>query len=344
MSAVEGSEQEHQKRATMLDVARHAGVSHQTVSRYLRNNGGLKPATIERIDRAVQELDYRPNLIARSMRTMRSNRIAVVLPELSEFVPTATLRGAAGVAHEAGLLIDVVSLEGNERNRRDRVLELLDGERVDGILSLTPLGEILDYPQIPGLAPIVVVGEYDDKMRSRGVFADGALASEIIEYLASLGHRRFLHVAGSSEWASARNRRDVYIETVDRLGLESYGVVDGDWSLRSGYEAARDLPSNSGVTAVLGANDYVALGVIRGFQDRGVRVPDDVSVFGWDDEQFTQYMSPTMSTVALDKERQGRQAMQTLIARVRGETPPLFDVEKTGRLIFRGSSGPAPRI
>jgi LacI family transcriptional regulator len=327
------------KRTTIVQVAQRAGVSHQTVSRYLRFNGGLKPGTVEKVEAAIRELDYKPDFIARSMRTRRSNRIAVVLPEVSNALPTP-FRGAAAAAHQAGYQVDVVSLEGDEARRRERVLMLLESERVEGVLSLTPLGDVLPL-QLDAALPILVLGEYDDKMRSTGAFADGTFAAQVVQHLADLGHRRFLHVAGSQDWASARNRHRIYLETIDRLGLESYGVVGGHWSVGSGYEAARDLPGNSGVTAVFAANDHMAFGVIRGLQDRGIRVPEDVSVVGWDNEELGRFFSPTLTTVELNLELIGREAMLELIARVEDREPPSFGRQVMGRLIARGSSGRA---
>lgn len=329
------------KRATIWEVARAAGVSHQTVSRYLKNEGGLRPATREKIDKAVAELDYRPNLIARSMRTRRTNRIAIVLPELTSFVPIPVLKGAAQTAREAGYSTDVVGLEGDAVRRAEGALALLDSQQVDGLLSFTPLSD--SVITAGDQRPIVIYGEYDDNMHSQGYLADGRPAADIVRHLADLGHRRFLHVAGSEDWASALNRRAVYEQTIAQLGLESYGVVVGDWSVASGYEAARDLPADCGVTAVLAANDYVAMGVIRGFQDRDLRVPEDVSVFGWDDEQFTQYFRPSMSTVRLDRDTMGRQAMSSLLALINGEQQPALRFDSAFEIVPRGSSGPAPR-
>lgn len=329
------------KRATIWEVARLAGVSHQTVSRFLKDEGGLRPATREKIEKAVAELDYRPNLVARSMRTRRTNRIAIVLPELTSFVPLPVLKGASLAARDAGYSTDVVGLEGDAARRAEGALALLDSQQVDGLLSFTPLD---DAVMTAGeQRPVVVYGEYDDNMHAQGHLADGRPAADIVRHLARLGHRRFLHVAGAEEWASALNRRAVYEETIAELGLESYGVVVGDWSVGSGYQAARDLPTDAGVTAVLAANDYVAMGVIRGFQDRGLRVPEDVSVFGWDDEQFTQYFQPSMSTVRLDRDAMGRQAMSSLLALINGEPQPAIRLDSGFELVPRGSSGPAPR-
>jgi LacI family transcriptional regulator len=329
------------KRATIWEVARSAGVSHQTVSRYLRNDGGMKPATRARIDKAVAELDYRPNLIARSMRTQRSNRIAVVLPELTHFAPIPILRGASAAAREAGYTTDVVGLEGGQARRAEGARALLDSGLVDGILSFAPLADV--GRAAGGSVPLVVFGEYDDEMHSQGEMADAGPVEDILRHLAGLGHRRFLHVAGPRDWASADNRRARYAESVEKLGLESYGTRDGDWTVASGYRAARDLPDGSGVTAVLAANDHMALGVIRGLQDRGVRVPEDVSVFGWDNEQFGEYVRPALSTVASDGEALGRQAVRSLLAAIRGEPAPEIRVPNFYEVVPRGSSGPAPR-
>ncbi|MGW5641057.1 LacI family DNA-binding transcriptional regulator, partial [Streptomyces sp. NPDC003832] len=189
------------KRATIWEVARLAGVSHQTVSRYFKNDSGMKPATREKIDKAVAELDYQPNLIARSMRTQRSNRIAIVLPELTSFVPAPILKGASTVAHEAGYTTDVMGLEGNEKRRADGVSSLLRTQQVDGVLSFTPLGNLAE--RADPSRPVMVYGEYDDHMRSQGALAAGQPAAEIVRHLADLGHRRFLHVAGADDWASA---------------------------------------------------------------------------------------------------------------------------------------------
>lgn len=329
---------------TIYEVARLAGVSHQTVSRFLRKDPTMRPDTVRRVSRAVEELGYRPNLAARTMRTRRTNRIAVILPETTSFVPTRLLRGAAAAAHDAGYLLDVVGLEGDAAARAERIGTLLQPENVDGILSFTPLAENLARLAPSALrVPIVVDGEYDDNMRSRGLLADATAADEIIGHLADLGHRTFAHVAGPANWSSARNRRAVYEASVARRGLVSHATVDGDWSVRSGWEAAREVIAGSPVTAVFAANDRVALGVIRGLQSLGVDVPGRVSVFGWDDDELGRYFEPTLSTVSVNRESQGRVAFLRLLALLRGEEPAApLDTSGLNRLILRDSTGPAP--
>jgi LacI family repressor for deo operon, udp, cdd, tsx, nupC, and nupG len=328
------------KRATIYQVAERAGVSHQTVSRYLRNNGGLKPATLAKVRAAVAELNYRPNLIARSMRTRRTGRIAVLLPTTADLLlPLRLLSAASATAHAAGYAVDLVGLEGGVEGRAARALELAESGEFEGILALASLGE---DPTVSAATAVVVLADYDDELHGLGALADGAACGEVVRHLAGLGHTDFLHVAGEASFASARNRRQTFLDTVSQLGARGT-VVDGDWSGRSGYDAITGLPPDTAVTAVVAANDRVAAGVVRAALERGWRVPDDLSVFGWDDAEMGRFATPALSTVAIDRERQGREAMGRLIARLRGTEPPRVDATSLHTVIPRESTGPAPR-
>ncbi|WP_197972319.1 MULTISPECIES: substrate-binding domain-containing protein [Streptomyces] len=187
----------------------------------------------------MRELDYRPNLVARSMRTRRTGRLAVVMPPMT-FSPSRMLAGAAAAAHEAGYAVEVVSLQGGAEARTERVLELADSEQVEGILALVPFRPEIEE-RLPTGAAVVVSADFDDSMRGIGELTDASPVAELIEHLAGLGHRRFLHVAGDQQFASARARKDAYLRAVERLGLESVGVADGDWSGESGVTAIHEL-------------------------------------------------------------------------------------------------------
>jgi DNA-binding LacI/PurR family transcriptional regulator len=323
-----------------MEVAKLAGVSHQTVSRYLRFDGGMKEPTKERIRAAIEQLDYRPNLVARAMRTRRTGRLAVLLPAGTAISSLEMLAGVTAVAHEEGYVVEVVTLGGSSQERSERVRELSDSGLFEGILSLTPLS--LQGGRAGG-APVVVSPDYDDEMRSIGEPADAFRMVEIIERLAGYGHRRFLHMAGDYAHPSARCRRQVYLRTLDKLGLESYGIADCDWSADAARQAVLALPPGSGVTAVIGANDVLAAGAIRGAWERGWRVPADLSVTGWDNNPVAAILPPTITTVAVDYERLGRRALTRLLASLRGELIP-EDEEPITHVIWRESTGPAPAL
>lgn len=325
--------------ATIHQVARLAGVSHTTVSRYLQDKDNLKPKTRAKVEFAVKTLDYHPNLMARSMRTRRTNRLAIVLAAGPHF-PGRLLSAASETAHKAGYQVEVVSVEGGLRARSDRIDDLSRSGQVDGILAISPIGpEGAEPRQIP----VVESEAYDDKLHGLGELADASLVREIVEYLRSLGHQTFLHVAGKQTFASARNRKSVYLETIERLGLRSVGVVDGNWTAQSGFDAITSLPDDCGVTAVVAANDVVAMGVIRGALSRGWSVPGDLSVFGWDDEEIGRFATPSLSTVAVDREAQGRDAIHRLLAEVRGDPAPEPPNRTLNRLIYRESTAPPPQ-
>lgn len=330
------------KAPTIYDVAELAGVSHQTVSRYLKDKATLKPATLGRVEKALAELNYTPNLAARSLRSRELYRLVVIVPEASLYFPLRMLNGAAEVAHAAGFRIDVVAMEGTAQARASRLQGLLSGDDIAGILSFVPRpAKLGSSPDDAPKVPMVVAGEYDNRMRARGSLADGSAAARIVEHLASLGHRNFFHVAGPSAWPSARNRLAVYEETIAQLGLTSLGVTAGDWSSASGYVAGQDIAALPDVTAVVAANDTMAMGVIRALHEHGISVPDQVSVFGWDDMAEAKYFIPSLSTVNMDVEALGARSMGELIARIRGGQPTddgltLAPME----LIFRESTGP----
>ncbi|MGW7352907.1 LacI family DNA-binding transcriptional regulator [Streptomyces sp. NPDC054784] len=334
-----------EKPPTIWEVARLAGVSHQTVSRFLRKDAAMRPETARKVAAAVDALGYRPNQAARTMRTRRANRLTALLPGSTDRLSPELLRGAAAEAHEAGYTLDVVSLEGDAAARAARLEALLQPESTDGILAFASLGESAGGVTLADVeVPFVTDGVYDDNMRSLGAFADASPAAVLVRHLADLGHRRFAHVAGPPEWASARGRRAVYEATVAELGLESCAVVEGDWSTRSGWEAATRVVGGSGATAVVAASDQIAFGVLTGFQSLGLRTPDDVSVCGWDDWEVGRYFRPTLTTVAVDRELQGRHTVRRLLAVLRGE-PPVGPVAAAdlNRVILRESTGPAPR-
>lgn len=328
-----------QKRATIYEVAARAGVSHQTVSRYLRNNGGLKPATMTKVQAAIEELNYRPNLIARSMRTRRTGRIAILLPAATTGLPLRLMSAAAARAHAAGYAIDILGLEASGSDRVARAQEFADSGQFEGVLALAALGDLTDFGSTTS---VVVVSDYDDELRGLGALADGAACGEVVQALAALGHTHFLHLAGPQDYASARNRRKTFVDTTTQLGL-SGEVVNGDWRGQSGYDRMMDLPVDTPVTAVVAANDIVATGAIRAVLTRGWSVPGDLSVVGWDDRELCRFTTPTLSTVAIDRERQGREAMDRLIALIHGTEPPPPDATSLHTFIRRESIGPAPR-
>lgn len=308
------------RRPTITDVAGLAGVSHQTVSRYLRYNGGLKPETMARIEAAIKKLDYRPDLIARSMRTRRTGRVAVLMPTMM-FNPSRMLAGAAATAHALGYVVDVVSAEGGAEARSERLLELVDSGQVEGVLCFAPVLPSM-HERLHTRKGVVISADFDDEMRGIGALANGSPVRQLVARLAELGHSRFFHIAGAKEFASARARRKNYLDAIAELGLQSVGIFDGDWSGASGVDAIRSLSESDLPVAIIAANDLVAAGAIRGALERGWSVPGNVSITGWDNEPISRFLAPALTTIDVALEKLGQAAMAKLLADLRDEPPP----------------------
>jgi LacI family repressor for deo operon, udp, cdd, tsx, nupC, and nupG len=328
------------RAATIYEVARLAGVSHQTVSRYMADPSKLKAATAQKVEQAMAELKYSPNLTARSLRTKATYRLLALVPGGSPYFPSRMLNGAAATARAAGYQLDVVALESTGPERTARLRGILDGGPYAGILSFVPIPGS-DLLQAQGRIPVVIAGEYDDKMRGQGRIADGSAARAVVAHLAGLGHRRIAHIAGPQEWPAARNRLAVYRQAVSDEGIEDGGVAHADWSSASGYTAARTLMADTSITAIFAANDQLAIGAMRALHDLGLRVPADVSVVGWDDQPESAFLVPSLTTVQMELEAQGSSTINQLLAALTPDAQAPPEPGPTGmRLVLRESSGP----
>jgi DNA-binding LacI/PurR family transcriptional regulator len=327
-----------ERPATIYDVARAAGVSHATVSRLLKGEVGMRPETRDRVAEAIRTLGYRPNLNARSLTTGRSHRIAALTHEITQVGPSKILEGASMAARDAGYLLDVITLDRLDSAAIRKSIDLALHLDVAGVLALASTDEVTDAVETATFpVPLyLAIDDYkplaDSTPAASGLFA-------VLSHLADLGHRDVMHIAGPPSWVGARNRIREYEDAVVELGLRSRGVVYGDWSARSGYEAITSLPNELPATAFVAANDQSALGVILALTERGYRVPDDVSVTGVDDTPEAAYFSPPLTTLRLDFAAGGREVVQQLLALINGVTPPPRQPRRS-ELIVRRSTGP----
>ena len=323
------------RRPTIRDVARLAGVSHQTVSRHLRRDPTVSPMLAAHIDQAVAQLDYRPNLVARAMRNRSTGRLALVLPAGDARSPSEVLAGASEAAQRAGFALEVVTLPPGELSS-GRVAELADSGLYEAVLSLT------DLPgggrERLGTVPIVSAPVYDRKLRGVGPLSEASRMLELVQGLAARGHRELLHLTGDRHHPSSQRRREAFRRAIEELGLRSAGVVDCRWDPEAARRTILDLPECTGVTAVLASDDVVAAAVVRAAAERGWRVPGDLSVTGWDDLPLGAWMSPSLTTVAIDNHRLGAELLEELLRVMRGEDPAM-DRPSITEVVWRESTG-----
>ena len=328
------------RAATSRDVARLAGVAQSTVSNVLNDRQPIAPATRERVLAAMAELNYRPNLAARAMRTRRTGRLAVVLPGVTA-VPTRLLVGASAAAVAGGYSLELHGLPGDQPTRAARLAELVDSNQYEGVLLLSPIAGVTDQKAPDGVV-LLTLTTFDQEMRTRDDMTDASPIAAFVERLAAHGHRRFLHVAGPQTYPSARARLEAFTEVTTRLGVESLGTVIGEWSSQTGLEAIRTLPADvlsehSSPLAVIAGSDTIAVGVVRGAWERGWNVPNQLSVTGWDDREIGRFLGPSLTTVRTDEEGMGRLAVEQVLALIRGEEPPAW-AAPTQEIIWREST------
>ncbi|MBO3662670.1 LacI family DNA-binding transcriptional regulator [Microbacterium stercoris] len=324
---------------TSRDVARLAGVSQTTVSYVLNGRGNVSDATRERVLGIAAEIGYRPNQAARSMRTRRSGRIAVIMGAGIES-HMQLLAGASEVAQQAGYAAESHHIDGTPDDRGERVLDLAASGQYEGILTIAPVPDELAAP-VGSDCVIVPAATFDAELHSMGPLADATLIGTFVETLAAAGHRTFVHIAGPDDYVSARARAAAYTEAVERLGLRSLGLIGGSWGAETGRRAILDLPAQDETIAVIAGNDDLAIGVLRGAAERGWSLPDDLVVTGWDNHEFGAYTTPAITTVAMDFREAGRRAMRRLVAALGHTTPP---PEEQGlmRIVWRESTGELP--
>jgi len=322
---------------TSRDVAARAGVSQSTVSYVFSGKGNISPKTRERVLLAADELQYTVNLAARSMRTSRSGRIAIII-SVTNWNLASVLDGAASAAHEAGYVIEVQTLPRGREEHDQRLQQIIDSGQFEGVLSLAPMAAQRS-PRGTARTTVVAMTDFDDAMHVRGELADPAPLVEMMDELVRMGHRRFLHIAGAATYPSALTRRAAYEQSIARWGLTSLGVVGGDWTGRAGESAIRALGDDAVPLAVIAANDLVATGAVRAAIMRGWSVPGDLSVTGWDDHTSSAFQVPSLTTVAVDREELGRRSIARLLAAMRGEPEPVFR-ESMQHVVWRESTAP----
>ncbi|MCP2046485.1 UNVERIFIED_ORG: DNA-binding LacI/PurR family transcriptional regulator [Paenarthrobacter nicotinovorans] len=328
-----------QRQPTLYDVAKLAGVSHQTVSRYLRGGSPLRPGTVERVAQAVAKLHYTPNLAARALRTQEPDKILVIVPDDSIHVPTKMLSGARSVALAGGYRVETVTLDRDAAVVESQLRRALTASDVAGVLSFAPL-VTSGVRQSPTQPPLVVAGDYDDALRAPGALADGGPTAMVVRHLASLGHAHFFHLAGPLSWPAARSRAAVYTETIIEMGVTSHGIEYGDWTISSGHAAGQRIATLEQVTAVVAANDHMAIGAMRALYELGLKVPGDISVIGWDDVEESSFLIPSLSTVRMDHEALGGRSMMDLLRRVGKAPRTAMPTLARSEILLRESVGP----
>lgn len=324
------------KRATLRDVAREAGVSYQTVSRVINKQDNVSPKTKDRVMRAIEKLDFHVNRAAQIMQTRRSNTIEVVL-FYAGF--NLFLYEMARATQQAGYHFVISAITEAEF---EETLENAASRFVDGLIFLPDKPMRYTYDQLLRLCnniPFVMVGAkvganlpcviYDQKHGAR-------LATQ---HLIDLGHTAIAEISGPLGNYDGSDRHKAWMEVMHEHGLDASLSVEGDYSINSGYRAMQALlDKGAAFTAVFIGNDSMAIGAHTALRERGLRVPEDVSIVSFDDIPEAEHFVPRLTTVRQDFQLLGRLAVEYLISRINDPHTPIHQRVLQPELIIRGST------
>jgi len=325
------------RNSTILDVAEAAGVSIATVSRAL-NGGKVSPAAKNAVERAIATLGYRRNTLARSLVTGKSGVVGVLIPDVAGPLYAQMARGIEDVLDTHGMSFMMVTGNRDPEVERSSIVLLLN-RRVDALILIGSGLQHEPLEQLLSGGPPVVLMEREGRAESFVTIslanAEGARAAT--EHLIERGHTRIAHIAGIRR--AGERRREGYLQALRDAGLEPGPLLYGDFNETSGVAAGEKLLSHTEVTAVFCSNDRMALGLYSLLKARGIRIPDDLSIIGFDDLSWGEYLDPPLSTVRQPAREMGRVAASQVVAALQGE-PTVTSIRIPAEVVIRASVGP----
>ena len=320
-------------------VAELAGVSVATVSRTLKNPDVVAPATRERVQAAVAAANYRPNGMAVQFRSRRTGNLVVLVPLIANSFFARVIAGIQQAAQAAGYRVLLCDTAGDERREREYA-ELVYARQADGVIQLRAFDPFAGQGDIP---PVVNACEVLAEHTWPKVRLDNRAAARCLtEHLLALGHRRIALIKGPEDSPLTLERLAGYQEALTQAGiaLDSGLLHEGDFTLAAGAAAAKALlalPERP--TALFCCSDEMAIGALQVLRRSGLRVPEDISLAGFDDIAFAAYTEPPLTTIAQPAEAFGQRAVAMLLEVLNGGTPAVREVVLPFELKVRGSTG-----
>ncbi len=305
---------------SIADVARLAGVSQQTVSRVSTGATNVRPETRERVLAAMDQLGYSPNHAARALRSGSFGTIGLIAHRLTRTGESRTFEGVVEAARQHGYSVTLVDVRTPSSSDVSDAVRRLDHQAIDGLVVIRAEDATPATLALPPRLPVVVsdsrfVGHHPAVGTDQ---AEGA--SLAVQHLLDLGHPTVHHVGGPLDSTPARVRADAWRTRLRAAGRPVPEEWHGDWSAASGYSVGAQIAASSDVTAVFCANDEMAAGVIRALHEAGRRVPEDVSVVGFDDIPMAEYLWPPLTTVRQDFTAIGAELVELLMRQIRDHT------------------------
>ena len=329
----------------MKDVARIAGVSIQTVSAIINHKPGITQPTRDRVLAAIEQLGYRPYSVARSLRTRQTHSIALVVSDIANPFYATMASAIEEFAHNAGYSL-VLHNTHNDISRETSYLMSISQRWIDGAIIVSSRNEVVGLDSLTAARiPMVAINHIPGVYEGPSVTADNLRAGRIAaEHLVGLGHVHMSHISGPARLYLSREREMGFLEVLRENGLRPIVCPNsaGDWDCESGYRAMRQVLecADHQPTAIFAANDRMAIGAMRAIHEAGLRVPEDISVIGLDDIEFSPFANPPLTTVSQPIVKMALTAVDLLIKLLAGEQPLVTRITLIPELVVRESTCP----
>ncbi len=327
--------------ATRNDVAIRAGVSVATVSHVINNNKYVSPELKEKVNEAIRVLNYKPNMVARSLVTKITKHVGIIVNDITNPYYGEIAQGMEEIAHKNGYIVSLCLASGASES----YLASIKQRQMDGIFMATTRNEDFKKEQFQNLVESGIAVVNGHGVGSEVNFEYKKAINNLVKYLADMGHKKIGYLSGISLDLPGNDRYLLYKEALKKNGIEfeKAWAVDGVYPYktdnRSGYEAMnRLLKRDTRVTAVITTNDYMAFGAIKAIREAGLRIPGDISIAGCDDVFLAECVEPPLTTIRVPKKEMGRQAMYMLLSAINEKKISSFVLEAD--LVIRDSTGP----
>ena len=329
--------------SNIRDVARLAGVSVATVSRALSNPEKVSDESLEKVHNAIAQVGYRPNMLARNFRSARAYAVVVLVPDIANPFYSLFIRALEDRAQQKGYAVLLGDTRGTPEREMDYIRRV-ETRLADGIVQLRPSSEKSQNNIPPDIPCVNACGcEYTTGPAIR--IDNRAAAKTMVNYLISLGHKRIGVISGLKDNPHAIDRLEGYKEALAEAGIpfEKDLIGEGDFTMWSGLNAAFQF-CNMKVrpTAIFSMNDEMAIGAMQTLKNQGIRIPEDMSVTGFDDIAYSKYSDPSLTTISQPAEEMGKMAMDMLLKVIEGEPLSQRECVLPTEFIIRKSTGPAP--
>ncbi|WP_062389772.1 LacI family DNA-binding transcriptional regulator [Demequina iriomotensis] len=329
-------------RASMTDVARLAGVSSQTVSRVANGSINVSPDTRQRVLSAMDSVGYTPNTAARALRRGSFETLGVIAHRLARTGESSIVEAVVQAARDSGHTVTLLDIDSTGHEDVAEAASRLSHQAIDGLIIIRAEIEDAGRLALPsGLPAVVADATFGGLLPMVGSDHAGG-ARLAVEHLLSLCHRTVHHLAGPADSIPARARHQAWRDVLHERGLEAPAVLRGDWTAESGHAAGLELARAGEATAVFCANDEMAAGLMLACAQSGVRIPEDLSVVGFDDIPLAGYLTTPLTTVRQPFARVGRRLVEAVLDRIAGAPATAGTELIPCELVVRGSTAPRP--